>query len=287
MAATSSPSGRAGTRLARLLTPGLSPPCSFRTDETFTRSPPVRYLVLSDIHGNLPALAAVLAAQPPSTYDRVLVLGDLVGYGADPGAVVDRIRALGPHVVVRGNHDKAVAGLLPLDTFNTHAREAAIWSARMVTDAQMAYLHDLPAGPLLVDDGIEIWHGSPADEDAYLVWIDDIRDAATLGRRPLCLFGHTHVQGAYGSGEGRPAVDSGEGWQRTSIAVNREDRWLINPGSVGQPRDGDPRAAYAIVDMDTETVALYRQVYDIAEAQRRIREAGLPELLATRLGEGR
>lgn len=247
----------------------------------------MRYLVLSDIHGNLPALTAVLAACPPASYDRVIVLGDLVGYGADPGAVIDRIRALAPHVVVRGNHDKAVSGLMPVETFNSHARDAALWASAQLTDAQLAYLRDLPAGPLLVDEGIEAWHGAPADEDQYLVWIDDIRDAAAMGRRPLCLFGHTHVQGAYGSGEGRPVVTTGEGWQRTTLQVDPKDQWLINPGSVGQPRDGDPRAAYAVVDTGTHTVELLRQVYDIGEAQRRIRDAGLPDLLATRLGEGR
>lgn len=247
----------------------------------------MRYLVLSDIHGNLPALTAVLAACPPSSYDRVIVLGDLVGYGADPGAVIDRIRALAPHVVVRGNHDKAVAGLMPVETFNSHARDAALWATAQLTETQLAYLRDLPAGPLLVDDGIEAWHGAPADEDQYLVWIDDIRDAAAMGRRPLCLFGHTHVQGAYGSGEGRPVVTTGEGWQRTTLQVDPKDQWLINPGSVGQPRDGDARAAYAVVDTDAHTVDLHRQVYDIGEAQRRIRDAGLPDLLATRLGEGR
>lgn len=247
----------------------------------------MRYLVLSDIHGNLSALTAVLRACPPSTYDRLLVLGDLVGYGADPGAVIDRLRALAPHVVVRGNHDKAVCGLMPLQAFNSHAREAAEWTTRQLSDAQLTYLRDLPAGPLLVDDVLELWHGSPADEDAYLVWIDDIRDAAGLGRRPLCLFGHTHVQGAYGSGEGHPVVDSGEGWTRTTLSVSLDDRWLINPGSIGQPRDGDPRAAYATVDLSSSTVVLHRQAYDIAAAQTSIRLAGLPDLLATRLSEGR
>lgn len=247
----------------------------------------MRYLVLSDIHGNLPALTAVIAACPPSTYDRLIVLGDLVGYGADPGPVIDRIRHLAPHVAVRGNHDKAVCGLMSVDTFNSHARDAALWTRTQLSEAHLRYLRDLPAGPLLVDDGLEIWHGSPADEDEYLVWIDDIRDAAALGRRPLCLFGHTHVQGAYGSGEGRPEVTAGEGWQRTTLQVSPSDQWLVNPGSVGQPRDGDSRAAYAIVDMAAGTVALMRQVYDIGEAQRRIRDAGLPDLLATRLGDGR
>lgn len=248
----------------------------------------MRYLVLSDIHGNLQALAAVLRQCPEASYDRLLVLGDLVGYGADPGPVLDRVRALGPHVVVRGNHDKVVCGLMDLHSFNSHARLAAEWTARQLTEPQLAYLRDLPAGPLLVDDVLEVWHGAPGDEDAYLVWIDDIRDAASLGRRPLCLFGHTHVQGAYGSGEGHPAVESGEHWTRTTLSIELDDRWLVNPGSVGQPRDGDSRAAWATIDLgERATVTLHRVSYDIAAAQERIRAAGLPELLATRLAEGR
>lgn len=247
----------------------------------------MRYLVISDVHGNLPALTAVLGHCKPDTYDRVLVLGDLVGYGADPGPVIDRIRSLTPHVVVRGNHDKAVCGLMPLHAFNSHAREAAEWTTRQLTPQQLAYLHDLPAGPLLVDDVLEVWHGSPADEDAYLVWIDDIRDAAALGRRPLCLFGHTHVQGAYGSGDGHPLIECGDQWTRTTVSIRLEDRWLVNPGSVGQPRDGDPRAAYGLVDLESKTINLCRVAYDIAAAQASIRAAGLPELLATRLAEGR
>ncbi|WP_396625722.1 metallophosphoesterase family protein [Luteitalea sp.] len=247
----------------------------------------MRYLVISDIHGNLPALAAVLRDCTPDQYDRVLVLGDLVGYGAEPGDVIERIRALAPHVVVRGNHDKAVCGLMELYGFNSHAREAAEWTARTLSEGQLAYLRDLPAGPMLVDDVLEVWHGSPADEDAYLVWIDDIRDAAALGRRPLCLFGHTHVQGAYGSGEGHPVVDSGEHRTRTTLSIRLEDRWLVNPGSVGQPRDGDPRAAYAIVDLGARTVTLCRVAYDVDAEMQAIRAAGLPELLASRLAEGR
>ncbi len=247
----------------------------------------MRYLVISDIHGNLPALAAVLRACTPEAYDRVLVLGDLVGYGAEPGQVIDRIRALGPHVVVRGNHDKAVCGVMDLLAFNSHARAAAEWTARTLSDAHLAYLRDLPPGPLLVDDVLEVWHGSPADEDAYLVWIDDIRDAAALGRRPLCLFGHTHVQGAYGSGEGHPVVESGETWTKTTLSIRLTDRWLVNPGSVGQPRDGDPRAAYAVVDLGALTITLHRVTYDVAAEQAAIRAAGLPELLASRLVDGR
>ncbi len=247
----------------------------------------MRYLVISDIHGNMTALAAVLRDCPPEAYDRVIVLGDLVGYGAEPGAVIDRVRSLTPHVVVRGNHDKAVCGQMPLHAFNSHAREAAEWTTRQLSPAHLGYLRDLPPGPLLVDDVLEAWHGSPADEDAYLVWIDDIRDAAAIGRRPICLFGHTHVQGAYGSGQGHPRVESGDTWTRTVLSIRLEDRWLVNPGSVGQPRDGDPRAAYATVDLDALTVTLHRITYDVAAAQARIRAAGLPELLASRLAEGR
>jgi diadenosine tetraphosphatase ApaH/serine/threonine PP2A family protein phosphatase len=180
-----------------------------------------------------------------------------------------------------------VCGVMDLLAFNSHAREAAEWTTRVLTEPQLAYLRDLPAGPLLVDDVLEVWHGSPADEDAYLVWIDDIRDAAALGRRPLCLFGHTHVQGAYGSGEGHPVVESGDCWTRTTISIRLEDRWLVNPGSVGQPRDGDPRAAYALVDLGSRQITLRRIGYDVASEQASIRAAGLPELLASRLADGR
>ena len=138
-----------------------------------------------------------------------------------------------------------------------------------------------------MDDVLEAWHGSPADEDAYLVWIDDIRDAAALGRRPLCLFGHTHVQGAYGSGAGHPVVESGGAWTRTTLSIRLEDRWLINPGSVGQPRDGIPAPRMRRWISAPAPSRLRRIEYDIAAEQAAIRAAGLPELLASRLGEGR
>ena len=212
----------------------------------------MRYLVISDIHGNLPALAAVLRDCPPENYDRVLVLGDLVGYGAEPGAVIDRIRALG---AARRRPRQSRQGRLR--RHGPAGLQLARPRSRGVDDpGPLGSATRLPArpaaGPLLVDDVLEVWHGSPADEDAYLVWIDDIRDAAALGRRPLCLFGHTHVQGAYGSGEGHPVVESGDTWTHTTLSIRLEDRWLVNPGSVGQPRDGDPRAAYAIVDLGAQ-----------------------------------
>ena len=153
----------------------------------------MRYLVLSDIHANLEALDTVLAAAPPDSYDRVLVLGDLVGYGADPNAVIDRVRALDPLAVIRGNHDKAACGLDDGSSFNQIARFAAAWTGDALTPPNRQYLYDLPAGPVLIDEGVEICHGSPFDEDHYIFDGNDARRALDASRRTLCLFGHTHL----------------------------------------------------------------------------------------------
>jgi diadenosine tetraphosphatase ApaH/serine/threonine PP2A family protein phosphatase len=128
----------------------------------------MRYLVLSDIHANLEALEAVLDAARDIPYERLLVLGDLVGYGADPNAVVDRIRGLSPHAVIRGNHDKVGAGLEPSDAFNAVARAAIRWTYEALSDDNRDWLAELPAGPLVVDDLLEICHGTPFDEDMYV-----------------------------------------------------------------------------------------------------------------------
>ncbi|MGH9163871.1 MAG: metallophosphoesterase family protein [Vicinamibacteraceae bacterium] len=247
----------------------------------------MRYLVLSDLHANLQALEAVLAAAPPRSYDCFLVLGDLVGYGADPNVVIEQIRNLQPDAVIRGNHDKVAGGLLPPETFNPAARQAVDWTIEALDAPNREYLRALPAGPLVVDERIELWHGAPDDEDFYIFTIEDAEHAAYLLRRPIGLFGHTHVQGVYrfpGESNGVRAMrPDAEG----RIALPKEGRVLINPGSVGQPRDGDPRAAFAIVDTDAGVVDLCRVPYAIATAQARILQAGLPMSLATRLAVGK
>ena len=248
----------------------------------------MRYLVLSDIHSNLEALEAVLRASAGSRCDAVLVLGDLVGYGADPNAVVDRVRSLNPKAIVRGNHDKVAAGLDDAEDFNPMARSAAHWTRESLTQQTMQYLRDLPAGPQIVDAAIEICHGSPLDEDLYVVADIDAARSIASARTALCLFGHTHVAlSARMDTQRRLEIEAPQGNPEFTTALEADSKYLINPGSVGQPRDGDSRAAYAIADLDRKTVTLHRVAYPIEIAQKKILDAGLPQMLAYRLGMGR
>ena len=247
----------------------------------------MRYLVLSDIHSNLEALEAVLRAAA-RRYDAVLVLGDLVGYGADPNAVVERVRALKPVAVVRGNHDKVAAGFENAEDFNTMARAAAQWTRSALTKPSLDFLRNLPPGPTIVDDVVEICHGSPIDEDLYVVADVDVAAAMAASRRPLCLYGHTHVAlcGKLGA-QNRLEIDAPQGHPEFQFAIEDGTKYVVNPGSVGQPRDGDSRAAYGLVDLERSAVTLCRVAYPIEVTQRKIIEAGLPPQLAYRLGMGR
>jgi predicted phosphodiesterase len=246
----------------------------------------VRYLILSDIHANLEALETVLAASTASGYDRVLVLGDLVGYGADPNAVIDRVRALDPLAIIRGNHDKAACGLDDGSSFNQIARFAARWTGETLTPENRQYLRDLPTGPVLIDDHVEICHGSPFDEDHYIFDGNDARRALDSSRRSVCLFGHTHLPVVFFEQDhqlmGLVPEDP-----RHEVKIQDGIRFLINVGSVGQPRDGDPRAAYATYDSAAPTLLLHRIAYPVEVAQRKIVAAGLPQPLANRLAIGR
>ena len=248
----------------------------------------MRYLIISDIHANLEALDAVIGAMRPQGYDRVLMLGDLVGYGADPNAVIDRVQELNPVAIIRGNHDKVASGLEAGDSFNMVARSAVQWTYETLTPAHREYLEQLPQGPLVVDDLIEICHGAPFDEDCYIFDEMDALKAIESASRPLCLFGHTHVAIAFRHLPGRLEVPVGPGdTDQVRIDLDADARFLVNVGAVGQPRDGDPRAGVGIVDTDTRKVELFRVRYPVEEAQRKIRMAGLPEVLARRLALGR
>lgn len=246
----------------------------------------MRYLVLSDIHANLEALQAVLADTPPASVDRVLVLGDLVGYGPDPNAVSECIRALPQVSVIRGNHDKVACGLEPPFRFNHLARHAVEWTAAALTADNRTYLRSLPMGPLAVDDLIEICHGTPFNEDVYVVDYREAGRALERATRPLCLFGHTHVVAAFRLQDGVAQHAGGRTMGPAELALTGESAWLVNCGSVGQPRDGDWRAAFGVVDTDTRVVSLKRVPYAVAETQAKMRAAGLPEPLAERLSAG-
>ncbi len=249
----------------------------------------MRYLIIADVHANLEALETVLTAVE-GTWDRVLVLGDLVGYGASPNEVVDRLRALDPFVIIRGNHDKAACGIEDGSNFNQVARVAATWTFEKLTPQNRTYLRELPAGPRDVDARVEICHGAPFDEDHYIFDGDDALRALEASSRPLCLFGHTHL----------PVVfhleneifdgfvpEANEGNEPMQLSLHDTARYLVNVGSVGQPRDGDPRAGYGVYDSEALTVTMHRIAYPVDGAQRRILAAGLPASLANRLAVGR
>ena len=245
----------------------------------------MRYLVLGDIHANIDALECVLDDAARHRAEHVILLGDLVGYGASPNEVIARLQTVGPMTAVRGNHDKAAASLDDADGFNVAARYSARWTFDTLTDAHRAYVAALPQGPLLVGDRIECCHGTPFDEDAYVVDEMDAMYALNASRARLCLYGHTHIPAAlafdgsvldYGVLKGDQTIDWRYDW-----------RYLINVGSVGQPRDGDPRAAYGVVDVEQGTVSIHRVTYPVELAQAKIVAAGLPEVLAQRLRLGR
>ncbi len=248
----------------------------------------MRCLVISDIHGNLEALERVLEAA--GAVDRTLVLGDLVGYGADPNAVVERVQRL-PHLItIRGNHDKVAVGLSPAEGFNQLARQAIEWTAAQLTPASRAWLTALPCGPLCVDLGgsdlVEICHGAPFDEDFYVFDELDAQRAMAAQRRPLCLFGHTHVPTVFAMNGHLMALGPAR-TDRFTIGLESGTRYLVNCGAVGQPRDADPRAAYGILDVEARTIEIRRITYAVAAAQAKILAAGLPKVLAQRLAVGR
>jgi diadenosine tetraphosphatase ApaH/serine/threonine PP2A family protein phosphatase len=247
----------------------------------------MRYLVISDIHANLEAFETVMAEAKPLGYDQVVLLGDLVGYGADPNAICERVRDLRPDALIRGNHDKVGSGVESPEGFNAVARNAIRWTYDNLTKDNRDWLAALPAGPMIVDDMIEICHGTPFDEDAYVFDDLDALRAMHAARRPLCLFGHTHVQVGYHLSRDQFGLATSDGARPVTIALEHPTRFLVNPGSVGQPRDGDPRAGFGIVDTTAREMTIYRVEYPIAKAQARILEEGLPEVLAQRLALGR
>ncbi|MDR3749244.1 MAG: metallophosphoesterase family protein [Acidobacteriota bacterium] len=255
----------------------------------------MRLLIISDIHANLEALEACLDAAP--AYDLLVNLGDVVGYNASPNEVCERARSLGG-LIVRGNHDRVCSGLSDMADFNLVAAMSAKWTQITLLREHLQWLRGLPQGPLRHEDvpGVEFVHGSPRDEDEYLLNTSTAAvDFREPGHEDTIFFGHTHLQGGFVHEDGRvqtflPVYDTGDEIAQFHITLEPGRRYLLNPGSIGQPRDGDWRAAFALYQKNGDAsaeVTYYRVPYDVESAQRRIFAGNLPERLANRLKLGR
>ena len=249
----------------------------------------MRILVLSDIHANLEALDACLDAAP--AHDQVFNLGDIVGYGANPNEVAERSRQLGK-VFVRGNHDKACAGLASLDGFNPIAGLAVMWTQKRMTHDNLEFLRALPAGPIFPLAHLQCVHGSARDEDEYVLAARQAYVLLAQSDVPLTFFGHTHIQCGFSIDNDAhrvflPHYKSPQGKQQFRLKLKEGAKYLINPGSIGQPRDNDPRAAFILYDSDAASITFHRVPYDLPTTQKKILSAGLPDRLAERLAEGR
>ena len=246
----------------------------------------MRYLILSDIHSNREALTTVLRFVRRKRFDRTVILGDLVGYGAEPNPIVDMVRSLKRSVIIRGNHDKVCSGLESGEMFNRIALVSAKWTQKKLLPSNRKWLAGLPQGPVDVDETFSISHGTPLDEDAYIFGEIEALNMFRFLKLPICFFGHSHFPVVFGLDS-----ESLTTYVPTSptfrLQLRKDAFYLINPGSIGQPRDGDKRASFGIFDSTKMTMTIHRVEYRYDRTQRKIRAAGLPPPLADRLALGR
>jgi predicted phosphodiesterase len=243
----------------------------------------MRYLVLSDIHSNIEALSACLERAKSAKYDKVLCCGDLVGYGPNPLEVIDNIRALDA-VVIRGNHDRVACGLDDAMRFNPHAARAIYWTRSALSESGREYLAKLPIGPVSVTQEAQLVHGAIRDEDDYIFTEAEAEENFALTKKQVTFFGHSHFPMMFETderGHARIRADC------SGLNSDSGSRFLVNPGSVGQPRDGDVRASFAVWDEGQRRIEFYRVEYDLRLTQKKMAEAHLPEYLIERLGHGR
>src|ERR1700734_824318 len=247
----------------------------------------MRFLILSDIHANVTALDAALEAVK-GRWDKLLCLGDVVGYGPDPNEVIHRLREL-DSLAIRGNHDKAGSGIANAGDFNPGARNVALWTRDQLRPENRKWLEELPTGPASVE-GFSLVHGAFRDEDEYVFAPAQALEGLLDAPSPITFFGHTHLQGGFTLRDNKVGVlhfKPAEGPAFSKLTIEPGTTYLLNPGSVGQPRDGDPRPAFAIADLSNNTVEFWRVSYNIEALQKRMAAAGLPEPLINRLLFGR
>jgi len=241
----------------------------------------MKYAILSDIHSNLEALRAVLSEISRRGITNFICLGDIVGYGADPRACLEIVREIQPRAV-RGNHDYAAAGPVGLSGFNDNARLALLWTRPQINSAGRDYLNSLP---LIAEvSGVTLVHSSLKDPGRweYILAPPDARSSFRSLPGSICFFGHTHRPLAYREEGGEITAENGP-----RIELQEGSRYLVNVGSVGQPRDRDPRAAFGVYDSEGRSVEIIRIEYPVEKAREKILRAGLPSFLASRLTEGR
>jgi diadenosine tetraphosphatase ApaH/serine/threonine PP2A family protein phosphatase len=243
----------------------------------------MRFAIFSDIHGNLEALQAVLRDMEGVGFDHRICLGDLVGYGANPNECVESVQGTGAEVIV-GNHDHAATGQLDVTYFNDYAKAAIGWTHNALRPENVAFLKSLPY--VIVHPGMRCVHASPMEPEEwdYVLSVAEATKQLQAFEEPICFIGHSHYPGLYSLENSR--VTEWDLPDNRAVNLKRSARYLVNVGSVGQPRDNDPRAAWVLYDQDAQEMTLRRVTYDIDGAQAKILAANLPPFLAARLEMG-
>jgi predicted phosphodiesterase len=244
----------------------------------------LRYIIFSDIHSNIEAFEKLLGHKKINNIDKFLFLGDLVGYGPNPDEVITQFRKLANIDFVRGNHDKVIADLESSSLFNPAAAFSAEWSKLKIAETNFQFLKQLPKGPQIIDRFITICHGSPFDEDYYVFSQFEASESFKFMETSIGFFGHTHFPIIYYLRNEK--IDIVPLRENMRIKLDANTRYLINPGSIGQPRDKNPASSFIIFDSSKREINFIRFAYEVKKTQKKIREAGLPELLASRLESG-
>jgi diadenosine tetraphosphatase ApaH/serine/threonine PP2A family protein phosphatase len=219
-------------------------------------------------------------------FDTVFCLGDFVGYGAQPNQILDALRTVRgkKKIYIRGNHDRVASGIDDGSGFNTAAKSAALWTRDHLSAVNSRFLRELAVGPR-DHEGVLLCHGSPFDEDEYVFNGHHAAQVLSLYQAPVIFYGHTHLPVVFSIDQDL-RVRGFAVREEMTVRLEPDQRYLINPGSVGQPRDRNPDASFALYDSEKRTVQFFRAEYDVAKTQATIRKAGLPEVLATRLQHG-
>ncbi len=246
------------------------------------------YLIFSDVHGNLEAYKRMLKAAERINPDAFVCLGDIVGYGPNPNETIDRTKKLKNLFIIRGNHDKVAAGLDSTESFNPVARKAIIWTKKKLKDKNKEYLKKLPKGPLLIDNKFTIFHGSYFDEDYYIFNPFDAILSLQNAPTRISFFGHTHIPIVFKftPSDKLEIITITTMKNKLEIKLNSKSYYLINPGSIGQPRDRNQKISFITYDTKKKTITFYRYKYPFQNTALKILKQKLPRFLAERLGKG-